>query len=34
MMLQQGMGVVYESGGAEYGPWDVKYLKSLEADAQ
>ncbi len=34
MMLNEGMAVVYESGGGEYGPWGVKSLKQLEAKAK
>ncbi|ORX40102.1 hypothetical protein BD324DRAFT_587298 [Kockovaella imperatae] len=34
LMLKEGMGVVYESAGAEYGPWSVDYLKQLEAEAR
>ena len=34
LMLKQGMGVVYESAGAEYGPWSVDELKAMEAEAR
>ena len=33
-MLKQGMAVVYESAGAEYGPWGLNGLKRLEAAAR
>ena len=33
-MLKRGMAVVYESAGAEYGPWGLEKLKSLEANAK
>jgi len=33
-MLKKGMAVVYESAGAEYGPWGVDELKRLEANAK
>jgi len=34
MMLKDGMAVVYESGGAEYGPWGLDGLKRHEAAAK
>jgi hypothetical protein len=34
MMLQEGMAVVYEAGGGEYGPWGIQGLKAYEAIAQ
>lgn len=34
MMLSEGMAVVYESGGGEYGPWGIKTLKQIEAQAK
>jgi hypothetical protein len=34
MMLKEGMAVVYESGGAEYGPWGLEGLKRVEAQAR
>jgi hypothetical protein len=34
MMLQQGMAVVYEAGGGEYGEWGLKGLKEYEAEAK
>jgi hypothetical protein len=34
MMLKDGMAVVYESGGAEYGPWGLEGLKKHEAAAR
>lgn len=33
-MLKHGMGTVYESAGAEYGPWGLDHLKSLEDTAK
>jgi hypothetical protein len=33
-MLKRGMAVVYESAGAEYGPWGLNKLKELEATAK
>ncbi|KAH8079679.1 hypothetical protein HD553DRAFT_277018 [Filobasidium floriforme] len=33
-MLKRGMAVVYESAGAEYGPWGLTKLKELEATAK
>ncbi|WVR06312.1 hypothetical protein IAU60_003342 [Kwoniella sp. DSM 27419] len=34
LMLKEGMAVVYEAGGAEYGPWGLDKMKSVEADAK
>lgn len=34
MMLHEGMAVVYESGGGEYGPWGIDRLKEVEAQAK
>ena len=34
LMLQQGMAVVYEAFGGEYGPWGVSGLKVFEAQAK
>ena len=34
MMLQEGMAVVYEAGGGEYGPWGLTGLKAIEAEAK
>ncbi|WWC70799.1 uncharacterized protein I206_104751 [Kwoniella pini CBS 10737] len=34
LMLKEGMAVVYEAGGAEYGPWGIEKMKSLEAQAK
>jgi hypothetical protein len=34
MMLEEGMAVVYESGGAEYGPWGLDKMKTIEAAAK
>ena len=34
MMLKEGMAVVYEAGGAEYGPWGLEGLKKVEAQAR
>jgi hypothetical protein len=34
MMLKEGMAVVYESAGAEYGPWGLDGLQRLEAQAK
>ena len=33
-MLNEGMAVVYESSGGEYGPWGLKRLKEIEAQAK
>jgi hypothetical protein len=33
-MLRTGMAVVYESGGAEYGPWGLEKMKQVEAEAK
>lgn len=33
-MLKEGMAVVYESAGAEYGPWGLDGLKQVEATAR
>jgi hypothetical protein len=33
-MLRTGMAEVYESGGAEYGPWGLERLKQVEAEAK
>ena len=33
-MLRSGMAEVYESGGAEYGPWGLERLKQIEAEAK
>jgi hypothetical protein len=33
-MLRTGMAEVYESGGAEYGPWGLERLKQIEAEAK
>lgn len=33
-MLKRGMAVVYESAGAEYGPWGLDELKRLEKVAK
>jgi endonuclease YncB( thermonuclease family) len=33
-MLRKGMAVVYESGGAEYGPWGLEGLKRIEDGAK
>lgn len=33
-MLRTGMAVVYESGGAEYGPWGLERMKQVEAEAK
>ncbi len=33
MMLREGMAVVYEAGGGEYGPWGKKRLKEFESQA-
>ncbi|KAK6908149.1 mitochondrial protein [Kwoniella mangroviensis CBS 10435] len=34
LMLKEGMAVVYEAGGAEYGPWGIDKMKSIEAQAR
>jgi len=34
LMLKEGMAVVYEAGGAEYGPWGMEGLKRHEAVAK
>ncbi|KAK8858546.1 hypothetical protein IAR55_002775 [Kwoniella newhampshirensis] len=34
LMLKQGMAVVYEAGGAEYGPWGIEKMKAIEAEAR
>ncbi|WVF69214.1 hypothetical protein IAT40_003990 [Kwoniella sp. CBS 6097] len=34
LMLKEGMAVVYEAGGAEYGPWGLGRMKAIEADAK
>nr|XP_031864166.1 uncharacterized protein CI109_000078 [Kwoniella shandongensis]KAA5531238.1 hypothetical protein CI109_000078 [Kwoniella shandongensis] len=34
LMLQKGMAVVYEAGGAEYGPWGIEKMKAIEAEAR
>jgi len=34
MMLQEGMAVVYESGGAEYGPWGLEGMKVAQRQAE
>ncbi|WVQ80677.1 hypothetical protein IAT38_002782 [Cryptococcus sp. DSM 104549] len=34
LMLKEGMAVVYESGGAEYGAWGLDKMKALEAEAK
>ncbi|WWC88580.1 uncharacterized protein L201_003492 [Kwoniella dendrophila CBS 6074] len=34
LMLKEGMAVVYEAGGAEYGPWGLEKMKSIQAQAK
>ena len=34
LMLQEGMAVVYTSGGAEFGPWGLDKMKAVEAEAK
>jgi len=34
MMLREGMAVVYESGGAEYGPWGIEGMKTAQRQAE
>ncbi|WRT67742.1 uncharacterized protein IL334_004714 [Kwoniella shivajii] len=34
LMLKEGMAVVYEAGGAEYGPWGLEKMKFIEAQAK
>lgn len=33
-MLRQGIAVVYESAGAEYGPWGLEEMKRIEQEAR
>jgi hypothetical protein len=34
MMLREGMAVIYESGGAEYGPWGIEGMKAAQRQAE
>ncbi|KAK4689529.1 micrococcal nuclease, partial [Tremellales sp. Uapishka_1] len=34
LMLKEGMAVVYESGGSEYGDWGLEKFKAVEAEAR
>ena len=34
MMLKEGVAVVYESGGGEYGPWGLQGMKAVEHEAK
>ena len=34
MMVSEGMAVVYEAGGGEYGPWGKKGLQDIEKQAK
>ena len=34
MMVSEGIAVVYEAGGAEYGPWGMKALKDIERQSK